>query len=154
MKTVVVQNQFLEGVADLLEDGQTVRIRIGGSSMDPFIRGGVDEVELVPYVSGDELPLWTGVFFRWKGKYMVHRYIGREGDFFCFMGDGNLIQVEKVEEKNVIGILQTIYHPDGTEQDCRDSRWLRKGALWYRFRRFRRFILHLYRKMVMYLGKK
>ena len=65
MKTLVVQNQFLEGVASLLEDGQTVRIRIGGSSMDPLIRGGVDEVELVPYVSGDELPLWTGVFFRW-----------------------------------------------------------------------------------------
>ena len=117
MKTLVVQNQFLEGVADLLEDGQSVRIRIGGSSMDPFIRGGVDEVELVPYVSGDELPLWTGVFFRWKGKYMVHRYIGREGDFFCFMGDGNLIQVEKVQEKDILGILQTIYHPDGTEQD-------------------------------------
>jgi bleomycin hydrolase len=149
MKTLVVQNQFLEGVADLLEDGQSVRIRIGGSSMDPFIRGGVDEVELVPYVPGDELPLWTGVFFRWKGKYMVHRYIGREGDFFCFMGDGNLIQVEKVEEKDVLGILQTIYHPDGTEQDCRDSRWLRKGALWYRFRRFRRFILPLYRKIIL-----
>ena len=68
MKTVVVQNQFLEGVADLLEDGQTVRIRIGGSSMDPFIRGGVDEVELVPYVSGDELPLWTGVFSGGRGS--------------------------------------------------------------------------------------
>ena len=148
MKTLVVQNQFLENVAALLEEGRMVRVRIGGRSMDPFIRGGKDEVELVPYVSGCDLPLWTCVFFRWKESYVVHRYIGREGDNFCFMGDGNLVQVEKVEEKNIIGILQTIYRPDGTKQDCRDSKWLRKGSLWYRYRCFRRFLLPLYRKII------
>ena len=148
MKTLVVQNQFLESVAALLEDGRTVRVRIGGRSMDPFIRGGVDEVELVPYLEGMDLPLWMCVFFRWRDSYIVHRYIGKEGNFFCFMGDGNLVQVEKVEEKDMLGILQTIYHPDGTEQNCRDSKWLRKGALWYRFRCFRRFLLPLYRKIM------
>lgn len=148
MKTLVVQNQFLENVAALLKEGRTVRVRISGRSMDPFIRGGKDEVELVPYVPECDLPLWTCVFFRWKESYVVHRYIGREGDSFCFMGDGNLVQVEKVEENRLLGILQTIYHPDGTKQDCRDAKWLRKGSLWYRYRCFRRFLLPLYRKII------
>ena len=146
MKTLVVQNQFLENVAALLEEGRMVRVRIGGRSMDPFIQGSKDEIELIPYLKCCDLALWTCVFFRWNESYVVHRYIGREGDFFCFMGDGNLVQVEKVKENDVLGILQTIYHPDGTEQDCRDPKWLRKGALWFRFRWFRRFLLPLYRK--------
>jgi len=149
MKTQVVQNQFLEGVAALLQEGRTVRVRIGGRSMDPFIRGGMDEVELVPYEPGCDLPLWTCVFFRWGESYVVHRYIGREGHLFCFMGDGNLVQVEKVEETLVLGVLRTIYHPDGTEQDCFSSRWLCKGELWYRLRCFRRFLLPLFRRILV-----
>lgn len=145
MKKQVVQNLFLEGVAALLQEGRTVRVRIGGRSMDPFICGGVDEVELVPYEPGCDLPLWTCVFFRWGESYVVHRYIGKEGSLFCFMGDGNLVQVEKVEELAILGVLRTIYHPNGTVQDCREPKWLRKGALWYRLRYFRRFLLPLFR---------
>jgi len=145
MKRQVVQNSFLEGVAALLAEGRPVRVRIDGRSMYPFIRGAKDEVELVPYQPGGSLPLWTCVFFRWRESYMVHRYIGRDGEFFCFMGDGNLVQVEKIEESAIGGVLRTIYRPDGSEQDCMDSKWLRKGALWYRFRCFRRFLLPLYR---------
>lgn len=146
MKRVVVQNCFLEGVAAVLQEGRSVRVRIDGMSMHPFIRGAKDEVELVPYHLGTSLSLWCGVFFRWKGDYVVHRYIGKEGHYFCFMGDGNLVQIEKVEETDILGVLSTIYHSDGTKQDCLTPKWLNQGALWYRFRRFRRFLLPFYRK--------
>ena len=145
MKKQVVQNRFLEGVAAILAEGHSVRVRIDGQSMYPFIRGAKDEVELVPYQPGSNLPLWTCVFFRWGESYVVHRYIGREGSLFCIMGDGNLVQVEKVEESAIRGVLRTIYPPDGKVQDCRDPKWLRKGALWYRSRRIRRFLLPLFR---------
>ena len=148
MKRVVVQNCFLEGVAAMLQEGRSVRVRIDGVSMHPFIRGAKDEVELIPYRSGTPLPLWCGVFFRWRGGYMVHRYIGKEGEYFCFMGDGNLAQVEKVKEADVLGVLCSIYRPDGTEHDCLSKKWLFKGALWYRFRWFRRYLLLFYRKII------
>lgn len=148
MKRQIVQNNFLEGVAAMLAEGQSVRVRIDGESMYPFIRGSKDEVELVPYQSGTQLPLWTCLFFKWRESYIVHRYVGKEGSFFCFMGDGNLVQVEKVEESNILGILRTIYHSDGTEQDCLNSKWLCWGALWYRMRKFRRFLLPLYRRLI------
>lgn len=148
MKRQVVQNRFLEGVAAMLSEGRPVRVRIDGKSMHPFIRGAKDEVELVPYKSGTSLPLWACLFFRWGESYVVHRYIGREGERFCIMGDGNLAQVEKVTESDILGVLCTIYHEDGKEQDCMDPKWLRKGELWFRFRYFRRFILPLYRRFV------
>lgn len=148
MKRVVVQNCFLGGVATMLQEGRSVRVRIDGVSMHPFIRGAKDEVELIPYRPETPLPLWCAAFFRWKGDYMVHRYIGKEGNRFCFMGDGNLVQIEKVDECDVIGVLRTIYRPDGKKIDCLASKWLRMGALWYRFRWFRRYLLPFYRRIM------
>lgn len=147
MKKVVLQNSFLEEVASLLREGQTVRIRIDGMSMHPFINGGIDEVELLPY-DKENCPLecWQCAFFRWKGHYMVHRFIGKEGNKYCMMGDGNLAQIETVEENELFGVLKTIYRPDGSIQDCSDKRWLRKGKYWYKLRFFRRFLLPLYRR--------
>lgn len=145
MRKLVVSNAFLEEVAALLAEGQSVRVRIDGQSMYPFIVGGRDEVELVPYEPGDDQPMWSGVFFKWNGSYIVHRLIGKQEEYFCMMGDGNLAQVERVELKDVLGILQFIYRPDGSVQDCRDSSWLLKGKYWYKWRRFRRYLLPLYR---------
>lgn len=147
MKKVVLQNSFLEEVASLLREGQSVRIRIDGMSMHPFINGGSDEVELVPYDKETRpLACWQCVFYRWKGQYMVHRYIGRKDGKYAMMGDGNLAQIETVEENEIYGILKAIYRPDGSVQDCTDKRWLRRGKYWYKLRIFRRFLLPLYRR--------
>ena len=88
MRKIVVSNAFLEEVAVLLEEGQAVRVRIDGQSMFPFIKGGQDEVELVPYKIGSVLPLWSVAFFKWRGTYIVHRFVGMQNDLFCMMGDG------------------------------------------------------------------
>ena len=52
------------------------------------------------------------------------------------LGDGNLARIERVKREDIIGILRTIYRPDGTVQDCRDTRWLKKAKWWYRLRFF------------------
>lgn len=145
MRKIVVSNAFLEEVATLLAEGRSVRVRIDGQSMFPFIIGGQDEVELVPYEQGSVLPLWCVAFFKWHGTYIVHRFIGKQDALYCMMGDGNLAQVEHVEEKDILGVLQFIYHPDGTLQDCRDSWWMMKGKNWYKLRRFRRYLLYFHR---------
>ena len=145
MKQLILQNAFLAEAANLLDEGCTVRVRIGGESMFPFIRGGEDEVEIVPFVPGQSLPLWSCLFYQWRGRYMVHRYIGRNGDNYCMMGDGNLVQVEEVSAADIKGVLKSIYHRDGTCQDCLDKQWLTKGKRWYRWRKFRRFLIPLIR---------
>ena len=51
------------------------------------------------------------------------------------LGDGNLARIERVKREDIIGILRTIYRPDGTTQDCRDTQWLRRqnGGIGYVF---------------------
>lgn len=129
----------------MLRKGQTVKLHIDGQSMFPFIRGGIDLVEVVPCLMEGDLPDWCCPFYQWEGQYMIHRYIGQEGDECLMLGDGNLSRIERVKRPEIIGLLRTIYHPDGTVQDCREKRWLKKGEWWYRLRFLRRGLLPLFR---------
>ena len=63
MRKITVSNDFFAGVAEALEQGQTLTLLIDGQSMYPFIRGGVDQMEVVPYPSEDELPAWCCPFY-------------------------------------------------------------------------------------------
>lgn len=147
VRRVVVQNQFLAEVARVLSEGYSVKVRIDGESMYPFIRGGSDEVELLPYAANRPLLRWECALFKWNGRYMVHRCIDIHNGKYRMMGDGNLAQIEEVPEEALIGILSKIYHPDGTTQDCRDERWLVRGRRWYRWRALRRFLIPILRHL-------
>lgn len=147
VRRVLVQNRFLAEVARMLSEGCSVKVRIDGESMYPFIRGGSDEVELLPYATSQPLKRWECALFKWKGRYMVHRCIDIRNGMYRMMGDGNLAQIEEVPEDALIGILNTIYHPDGTTQDCRDVRWLVRGRRWYRWCALRRFLIPIFRRL-------
>lgn len=145
MRRLVVANEFLAEAAETLKQGKSVKVRIDGQSMYPFIKGGRDLVEIVPLAADAEMPAWCCPFYCWEGRFMVHRYIGSEGDECLMLGDGNLVRVERVKRSEVVGLLRYIYRPDGSVQDCTDARWLRRGAWWYRLRPLRRFLLPLFR---------
>ncbi len=143
MRKIVVPNSFLAEAAEALAQGKPVKLYIDGQSMYPFIRGGIDLVEVVPYTPGEELLPGYCPFYKWEGKYMIHRYIGSEGNKCLMLGDGNICRIEKVDRHEIIGLLRYIYRPDGSIQDCRDPRWLRQSRWWYRLRFLRRWLLPL-----------
>lgn len=150
MRRVTLPNQFLAEAARALADGETVKIHITGESMYPFIRSGRDTVEIVPCPPGDELPAWCCPFYQWGGNYMIHRYIGRDGDDCLMLGDGNVARIERVPRREIIGLLRRIYHADGSVQDCTDPRWLRRAQWWYRLRPLRRWLLPFLKRIVRY----
>lgn len=145
MRRVVVPNDFLAVAEEELRAGRSVRLHIDGQSMYPFIRGGVDEVEVVPAPAEGELPAWCCPFYKWEGRYMIHRYLGTENGECIMLGDGNLVRRERVRREDIIGLLSLIYHPDGSVQDCSDRGWLRKARLWYRLRPLRRILIPAFR---------
>lgn len=147
MRKIVVSNDFFVGAAEALKQGQTVKLLIGGQSMYPFIRGGLDIVEVVPCLPEGELPVWCCPFYQWNDKYLIHRCIGREGDDCLMLGDGNVARIERVKREDIIGLLRTIYRPDGTTQDCCDVRWLKKAEWWYRLRFLRRWLLPVFKML-------
>lgn len=148
MRKIVLSNDFLAEAAESLRNGNTVKVRIDGVSMLPFIKGGKDLVEIVPFSSDEELNLWSCPFYSWNGRYMIHRYIGRQGNEYLMLGDGNVSRIERVRREDIIGVLRYIIHPDGSVQDCRDENWLKKGMWWYRLRPLRRFILPVLRRCI------
>ena len=145
MRKLTVPNIFFAEAADVLRGGASVRLHVDGQSMYPFIHGGKDEIEVVPYDGKTPLEPWCCPFYQWDGNYMIHRFIGMNGEMCQMLGDGNLARIEEVPQREIIGILRTIYHPDGTEQDCRDARWLKRAQWWYRLPKLRRFLIPLFR---------
>lgn len=148
MKKITLSNSFLAEAETILKEGRNVTLHIGGNSMYPFIIGGKDNVEIAPCPLGQELRLWTCLFYRWKGQYMIHRYVGREGSHLLMMGDGNLGRIERIRREDVLGILLSIHHPDGSLQDCLDEKWLRRGKQWFKLRLLRRWLIPLYRLLI------
>lgn len=147
MRKLSVGNSFLAEAAEALKKGQAVRIKIGGESMYPFIRGGKDIVDIVPCPPEEELKRWSCYLYYWEGKYMVHRYIGAEGGYGLFIGDGNLARIERVKRNEVVGRLLYIQRPDGRRTDCSDKLWLAKGRLWHYLKPLRIGILPLLKRI-------
>lgn len=145
MRKLILPNLFFEDAAEMLKGGKSVMLSVGGESMLPFIRGGEDKIELIPYDASIELPLWCCAFYKWGDSYMVHRYVGMRDEMYRMMGDGNLFRIEEIVEDQIAGVLQYIYHPDGTVQNCLDDKWLKSGKMWYRLRRLRYFLLAGYK---------
>ncbi|MEG1564843.1 MAG: hypothetical protein RR365_14140 [Bacteroides sp.] len=145
MRKVIVPNSFFEEAVEVLKTGKSVKLHIDGQSMYPFIHGGTDLVEVVPYDAREELPRWCCPLYQWEGKYMIHRYIGKKDGLCQMLGDGNVVRIETVKQEEIAGLLRTIYRPDGTVQDCREPRWIRRSEWWYRLRKVRRVLLPLFR---------
>lgn len=148
MKQKSVSNLFFEAAADALRSGNAVKLRVEGNSMVPSIRGGKDLIELIPY-QGEDLPLWCAVFYRWEGRYMTHRLVRKDADTYAMLGDGNMCRIEVLPRQEIIGVLKTIIHPDGSTTDCLSADWLRRGERWNRRLPYRKYYLRLFRVMRM-----
>ena len=98
MRTLSVSNEFFAEAAEHLRRGEEVRLLVQGNSMLPFILGGRDQVTLVPF-HGQDLPLGTAAFYQWKGKYMIHRLVKKEGGQYHFLGDGNIYRIETIRRE-------------------------------------------------------
>ena len=147
MEKLTLPNQFLEIAEESLREGKSVNILADGKSMFPFIRGGKDVSEIIPLSAEEPLKLWHGYMFRHNGSYVIHRLVGREGDKYAMLGDGNLKIKEIVAREDVIGILSKIIKPSGKSVNCLSSGWLLRGRIWYALRLFRRYLLAIARRL-------
>ena len=91
-----------------LAERRSVRFRVKGISMQPMLRNNRDEVQLVPCA---DVPLSLGdiCLFKFQGRYILHRYIRREGELYYFQGDNVLKNFEYCERRDIVGVVQTIY---------------------------------------------
>ena len=147
---LIVPNEFLSIAEEELKQGKSVRILADGTSMNPFILGGRDYAEITPLKEKEVLILWNVYLFKYNGKYIIHRYIGKDGEIYRMRGDGNLKFEERIERSDVIGLLNRIYQPSGKYIETNTSKWRRTGKNWNKLLPIRRYLLAAFRRLRRY----
>ncbi len=142
-----IENDILiPELARLLSEGKEVRFTPAGVSMRPFIEGDKDSVILAPLnrapQRGDILLAQVQTLCG-RQTYVLHRLIRIVGEQLTLMGDGNLAGTEVCSRGDVIGVVTRIENPKGRRK------MLTRGYLWYILRPVRKWLLKIYRKIVL-----
>lgn len=153
MKRKPVPNAALfSEVRQLLAGGCNVTILARGNSMFPFIRDGLDKVQLsaVRSPDGAVCSFSTGDILLCEiesGHYVLHRLVRNENGILTLMGDGNLRGTEKCTAGNVVARAVAIIRPDGTTVSCSGHTEMQRARTWHRLLPFRRILLALWRRL-------
>ena len=99
-------------VKELLNNGKKVIVNTKGKSMRPLLWQGKTQVLIVPVkepLKKGDIPL---VYLK-EGLYRLHRIVRIDKTGIYTRGD-NTIQLEKVNEEQILGVVKEIYKGDKT----------------------------------------
>lgn len=150
----IANDILIPEIERLLKDGKEVRFTPSGVSMRPFIEGDRDSVILTSLTRnpriGDILLVrlesnspMSNVQYQKPPTFVLHRLVRIEGDTLVLQGDGNLVGEERCGASDIIGIVKRIESPSGRRKP------LTRGRLWYHMRRWRWFLLKIYRHSIL-----
>jgi len=149
---LMVSNIEMLGMLDeLLGDGKVVRIRIKGRSMLPFLRDGVEQVDLSTPADKEMIP-GALVLFRYRDVFVLHRIIRRKENKLMIMGDNVYQYKEVVTTDQVIGIVRKIIYPHGRELSTDSRRWKILSASWLIIKPVYRLSLIFIRRSMILIG--
>ncbi|MBQ6283726.1 MAG: S24/S26 family peptidase [Bacteroidales bacterium] len=138
---IVDMDLFMGGIGEFLGEGKEVVMTPKGNSMLPFIKGDRDSVVLTkpskPFEVGNIVLAKVGQ------RYIMHRIFAVEGDSLTLMGDGNVCGTESCHTSDVIGLVTEIRKENG--KIVKPG----KGALWRSLRPIRRYILAIYKRVIL-----
>lgn len=127
---------FFLWVESEIEAGKSVRFRMKGNSMRPLLRGGRDEVVLCP-CRAEELKEGDVVLFRYRGRHILHRIIGRSRGRFILQGDGVCAFHEECGAEDMVGIVKRVHYASGRSVPVSSVRWRLESRLWRALGRWR-----------------
>lgn len=147
IQRVLPNDILLAEVIRLVNEGRPVILPVKGFSMNPFIIGGQESVELVKpeIVSvGDVVLAWIN-----NSRYVVHRVIRVEGDKVELMGDGNLTAGEYCRLSEVAARADYVVDKHGQKHYLYAPWRVRASRLWRWLLPARRLLLGIYRRTVL-----
>jgi len=146
--TIYISNEALiPTISADVKAGNTVTLRLFGNSMLPFLHDGRDKALLAsPQTPRVGEPVLAEIA---PHRYVLHRVIGINGDRMTLLGDGNL-SVEKCHTGDVIASVIGFYRKGSTKLDRIDgTKWRVYSAVWMKLRPMRRYLLGIYRRIVL-----
>lgn len=144
---ILPNNEVITEVIRLLETTPAVILPVKGYSMNPFIIGGLESVELVKPETvkvGDVVLAWIN-----GSRYVIHRVVSIDGDQIRLMGDGNLSGDEHCLTADVVAKAEYVVSPSGKRSYLYSPWRVRASHLWWRLKPIRRWILAIYRRTIL-----
>ena len=130
MKTRSIDNGiFFREVERLLDEGDSVTIRVRGNSMRPLLRNGRDRI-ILKKATEEDLCKGAVMLFRDRGTYCVHRVVRIEGDTVIFAGDGNYRTEERAARRDIMAVMRAVLRPSDRIVECASIRWRLQSAVW------------------------
>ncbi|MGH2622426.1 MAG: S24 family peptidase [Sphingobacterium sp.] len=133
-RVIVNNDSFFNVVQQEISAGNTVRFQLKGNSMEPFLKDCQNI--LLAKVDPEKTAIGEIVLVTWKNKYLLHRIVYQNEHYLYLVGDNNLVQIEKVEKKNIIAIMKGSYEITAYKKFTFRDRII--GICWFMMRPFRR----------------
>lgn len=107
MSKKISLNDMEPVIIEVLENNSTVTITASGTSMEPLIHDGKDNVVLKK--PGGDFRIGDIVLYkRNNGKLVLHRIIGKDENGFILRGDNQLLKEYGISESQIIAVLDSI----------------------------------------------
>lgn len=145
---VMLPNTLLfKEVERILAGGQSVKLKVTGNSMLPFIVGGRDCVLIQQHSGIEALQVGQIVLAHLPDRrYVLHRIVRICGTEITLMGDGNLRGTECCRFSDIMGVVTKIIR-NGRYVNCDTKLERYKAELWGRLLPIRRYLLYIYRRI-------
>ncbi len=140
-------NDIIQDVIRLVDEGMKVTMKVRGRSMMPFIVGDRDSLVLEKpghVREGDIVLAWCE-----PGHYVVHRIVRIDGDRVTLMGDGNLAATEACRMGDIKAKATHVIKGDSGRQHSLYSlprRWA--ATMWRWAKPIRRYLLYVFRRCI------
>lgn len=119
---------FFANIQKVIDSGNSVELKVKGTSMHPTLSDNKHKVVLIPYRS-QHLRIGDIALFIYKGKHILHRLISIRGNQLTFQGDNLPYVKEYVGKEDIIAIAEFIIAPSGKVTDCKKRSFYIKSRL-------------------------
>lgn len=131
---------LFDEICRLVKEGRSVRFRVKGMSMFPFLRNERDWAVLSPFSLND---IKTGAIVLARDNHnniILHRIIKKDGDIILLSGDGNIDKKEKTFVGSIAGIVSEVTR-NGRSIRTDSVMWRFFSHIWYILSPFRKYLL-------------
>jgi SOS-response transcriptional repressor LexA len=137
-KSYRVPNQmFFDIIESELKTGKSVKFNVAGNSMLPFLKDSDQVVIKQPNLS--DVKIGDILLVKYEGKFILHRLVKISNGEYYLAGDGNLDQIERVSEADVLALVVKGFRGK-RELKVNNKLNKRLGLVWYYIRPLRYLI--------------
>ncbi len=138
---------FFQEVVSALAAGNSVRFRLVGQSMLPFLHEETDILTIKPKKSA-EIRVGDIVLASYQSDYVLHRIVSiRKDGTYLLRGDAHFKKCEQVAYWNMVGVLTSIERGESIIVCHKSVAWRMKGLIWIKSAFIRMIVLRLKRAM-------